>query len=165
MAASYEGRARRARLRLAVLGAAVVAALAAGGAVAITMLDDDGGPARTDAKTSPSATVSASPAPSASMKWHTPGTAAPVKLVKPKHHMNGIGTGFDHNGPGIVSAAVSYWEDLNLVDDAIARQQWTAIAASSATIDEGVSDVRTTRERAGLPRPVERPMASPSAPM
>lgn len=151
MAASYEGRARRARLRLAVLGVAVVAVLAAGGAVAITMLDDDGGPARTDAKTAPSPSISASPTPSASTQWRTPATAPRISLVRPKSHENGIGTGFPHNGLGVVSAAVSYWEDLDLLDDAIARQQWTQIAASPATVDEGVSEVRKLREGVGLP--------------
>ncbi|RAJ48667.1 hypothetical protein K388_06933 [Streptomyces sp. KhCrAH-43] len=151
MAASYEGRARRARLRLAVLGAAVVAALAAGGAVAITMLDNDGGPARADAKASPSPSTSTSPAPSASVEWRTPATSRPLGVLKPKRQTDGIGTGFEHSALGAMSAAVSYWEDLDLLDDVIARQQWSAIAASPAIVDEGVSEVRKLREGVGLP--------------
>ncbi|MBD2829865.1 hypothetical protein ID875_21065 [Streptomyces globisporus] len=64
-----------------------------------------------------------------------------------------MGTGFPGSALGATSAAVTYWEDLDLLDDAIAQKQWTAIAAkdSPGTVDQGVSEVRKVREGVGLP--------------
>ncbi|MEW2615102.1 hypothetical protein AB0937_33960 [Streptomyces sp. NPDC047880] len=152
MAASFDRKARRARLRLAAIGVAVVAALAVGGAVAITTLDGDDGPARSDGKTSPSPSSTSSQPPGGGKEF-TPASAPRIPLLKAKSNANGIGTGFEHSALGATSAAVSYWEDLDLLDDVIARQQWTAIAAkdSPGTIDAGVSEVRKVREGVGLP--------------
>ena len=46
------------------------------------------------------------------------------------------------------SGAVSYWQNLNVIDDEIARKQWTAITSkdSPTTIDRRVSDVRKILE-------------------
>ncbi|NED04631.1 hypothetical protein G3I55_23540, partial [Streptomyces sp. SID6648] len=104
---------------------AVVAALAVGGAVAITTLDGDDGPARSDGKTSPSPSSSSSQPPGGGKEF-TPASAPRIPLLKAKSNANGIGTGFEHSALGATSAAVSYWEDLDLLDDVIARQQWTA---------------------------------------
>ncbi|KUF20164.1 hypothetical protein AT728_40160 [Streptomyces silvensis] len=48
---------------------------------------------------------------------------------------------------------MSYWENLDLLDDVIARRQWTAIASkdSPEAIERGTSEVRKLREGAGLP--------------
>ncbi|WP_432138601.1 hypothetical protein [Streptomyces sp. bgisy154] len=152
MADPYASKARRARLRLAGIGAATVVALVVGGVVALTAFDDHSQPSQSDAK--PSRSPSAGPsASSSSGKQFTPATAARIPLLRPAKSANGIGTGFEHSSLGATSAAVSYWEDLDLLDDVIARKQWTAIAAEDypQTVDEGVSEVRKVREGVGLP--------------
>lgn len=155
MADRYESRARRARLKLAGIGVGVVAVLAVGGTLMVTLWGDDNGsgPGSPDGKPSPSASSTASPRASA-MKEFTPATAPPIPLLKPTSNAGGIiGTGFEHSNLGAVSAGVSYWEDLTLLDDVLARKQWKAIAApdSPETIDQGVSEVRKLREGVGLP--------------
>lgn len=148
---SYESKARRAKLRLVGIGVAVVAALAVGGTLAVTTLGGKDTPEGADAKASPSASASSTSSPSAGKKY-TPATAARIPLLKASSNADGIGTGFEHSALGATSAAVSYWEDLDLLDDVIARKQWTAIAAkdSPETIDQGVSEVRKVREGVGL---------------
>ncbi|MFJ2817135.1 hypothetical protein ACIQOU_28575 [Streptomyces sp. NPDC091279] len=151
MADPYQVKVRRARLRLAGIGIATVAVLAVGATLAVTMLDDDTS-GRAAGKTSPGPTSSASSAPP-SVKEFTPATAARIRLLKPTSNTGGvIGTGFEHSGLGVTSAAVSYWEELDLLDDVLAEKQWTAIASkdSPATIDQGVSEVRKVREGVGL---------------
>ncbi|MEU9480722.1 hypothetical protein [Streptomyces sp. NPDC048191] len=147
--ADFESKARRARLRLVGIGVAVVAALAVGGTLVVTNLGDGGTPAKSHADTSPSATPSSSP--TSGLLAYTPATARRVPLLKPTTHTNGIGTGFEHSSLGATSAAVSYWQDLDLLDDVTAQKQWAAIADTSATADQGVSEVRKLREAVGLP--------------
>ncbi|GHH25701.1 hypothetical protein [Streptomyces rubradiris] len=150
--ADYESKARRAKLRLAVGGAAIVAALAVGGVLAVTAFDDGDTSGRAEGKASPSAAPGTSSAAPRDKKY-TPATSRRVPLLKAAKHTDGIGTGFEHSSLGATSAAVSYWEDLDLLDDVTARRQWSAIAAkdSPATVDQGVSDVRKLREAVGLP--------------
>ncbi|OEV13230.1 hypothetical protein AN218_04520 [Streptomyces nanshensis] len=52
---------------------------------------------------------------------------------------------------GATSAAVAHQEELEVLDDGLARQQLQDIAADEATVRSGVSDVRRAREQAGLP--------------
>ncbi|WP_329020878.1 hypothetical protein [Streptomyces sp. NBC_01601] len=146
-------KARRARLRLVGIGVAVVAVLTAGGIVAVSTLGGDDKPGRADAKASPSPSPSDASASPGENEKYTPGSAPRIPILKATKHSQGIGTGFEHSSLGATSAAVSYWEDLDLLDDVIARQQWTAIAAKDSpnTIDEGVSEVRKVREGVGLP--------------
>jgi hypothetical protein len=147
---SYESKARRARLRLVGIGVGTVTALAVCGALAITTLDGNDSPSGTDAKASPS--VSPSTSSSHASKEYTPATAVRIPLLRASSNANGIGTGFEHSALGATSAAVSYWEDLDLLDDVTARKQWTAIAAkdSPGTVDQGVSEVRKVRGGVGL---------------
>ncbi|MFJ4343019.1 hypothetical protein [Streptomyces sp. NPDC088915] len=152
--AAYDSKARRARLRLTLAGVAVVATLTAGGILGVMTLNANDDDLKQDPKASPSAssTSSSSPAPSA-VKEFTPATAPSIPRLKAKSSAEGIGTGFEHSSLGATSAAISYWEDLDLLDDVIARKQWTAIAAkdSPGTIDQGVTEVRKVREGVGLP--------------
>jgi hypothetical protein len=153
MATDYRSKARKARLRLIGMGVVVVAAVAAGGAVAVAGLNggsDQTAPADPKAsKPAPSSTSSANPAATK----YTPATAPHRKLLKPSTNKDGIGTGFERSGLGATSAAVTYWEDLDILDDAIARKQLTAITSKDSldSIDRGVSEVRKLREGAGLP--------------
>lgn len=151
---SYDSKARRARLRLAAVGVSAVAALALVGTLAITTLS--GGeeePGKPEAKSPAGPSASSSPSPTASVEEFTPATAARIPLLKATSTTDGIGTGFEHSALGATSAAVSYWEDLDLLDDVIAEKQWNAIAASDSpeTVDQGVSEVRKVREGIGLP--------------
>lgn len=153
MADDFGKKARKARLRLVLAGAVAVATLAAGGVLGVMTLNaDDKDLKEPDAKASPSTSSGSASAPPP-VKEFTPASAPSIPLLKPKSSDGGIGTGFEHSSLGATSAAVSYWEDLDLLDDAIARQQWTAIAAkdSPGTIDQGVSEVRKVREGVGLP--------------
>ncbi|MGW0493505.1 hypothetical protein [Streptomyces olivaceus] len=154
MADRYESRARKARLKLAGVGVGVGVVLAVGGALVVTLWgDDDGVHGSPDLKPSPSASSTASPGFSA-VREFTPATAPPIPLLKPATNSGGsIGTGFEHSNLGAVSAGVSYWEDLDLLDDVLARKQWKAIAAADSpeTVDQGVSEVRKVREGVGLP--------------
>ncbi|NSC25710.1 hypothetical protein FM076_33020 [Streptomyces albus subsp. chlorinus] len=54
---------------------------------------------------------------------------------------------------GATSAAVSYWQDLSLIDDQAAGRQLRTIAASPSdpAVRNGVSEVRKVREGVGLP--------------
>lgn len=149
----FDAKARRARRRLILIGAVAVGTLIAGGALGVMTLNADDSDLKQDAKPSPSASASStSPAP-APIKEFTPATAPRIPLLKPKSSSEGIGTGFEHSSLGATSAAISYWQDLDLLDDVIARRQWTAIAAkdSPGTIDQGVTEVRKVREGVGLP--------------
>ncbi|MEV8534716.1 hypothetical protein [Streptomyces sp. NPDC051211] len=148
----YQSEARRARLRLAGIGIAVLAVVAGGVVTLVGFGDDDRPPAAADAKPTPSTTASTSARPSPAKEF-TPATAARVPLLKPKTNTEGIGRGFEHSSLGATSAAVTYWQDLSLLDDSIARRQWAAIASkdSPGTVDRGVSEVRKVRESAGLP--------------
>ncbi|MFI7396183.1 hypothetical protein [Streptomyces tendae] len=151
---SYDSKARRARLRLAAVGVSAVAALALVGTLAITTLSGgEDEPGKVEAKSPPDSSASGSPAPTASAKEFTPATAARIPLLKATSNTDGIGTGFEHSALGATSAAVSYWEDLDFLDDVIAEKQWSAIAASDSpeTVDQGVSEVRKVREGVGLP--------------
>ncbi|MER6256266.1 hypothetical protein ABT224_33445 [Streptomyces sp. NPDC001584] len=149
----FQRQARRARLRLAGIGFVVLAAVA-GGTVAFINMSGSGGSqaASGDAKStiSPSANIPSAPAPGAEL---TPATAPKIRLLKPTTTTEGIGRGFEHSAMGARSAAVSYWQDLNIIDDAIARQQWQAITSKDSpdTLDRRVSEVRKVREGAGLP--------------
>ncbi|MFI8854795.1 hypothetical protein ACIGW3_31950 [Streptomyces sp. NPDC053499] len=149
----YRSKARRARLRLSVLGTAVVALLATGGVLAFGSVE--GGKSRSPhAKSSPQEGArSASPAPGGTGKRLTPATAPRVPVLKPKSSKNGIGTGFPHTAVGARSAAVSYWQDLSFVDDQAAERQLRTIAAgpSDPVVRKKVSEVRKLREGVGLP--------------
>ncbi|MFD3890436.1 hypothetical protein [Streptomyces microflavus] len=152
--ATFDAKARKARLRLALAGAAAVTVLVGGGVLALSLLDNDDTAGQPDAKTpssaAPSTSQSSTAAPS---KVFTPAEAPRIPILKPRTNAEGIGTGFPATALGATSAAVTYWEDLDLLDDVIARKQWTAIAAkdSPATIDQGVTEVRKVREGVGLP--------------
>ncbi|MBO8189890.1 hypothetical protein JW592_31240 [Streptomyces sp. DW4-2] len=63
-----------------------------------------------------------------------------------------MGIGFPNSGVGAVSAAVHYWQDLDVLDDSIARRQLKAVSSpdSPEVVSHGVSRVRKTRETAGL---------------
>jgi hypothetical protein len=149
--ADLDSKARRARLRLALIGVAVVGTLAAGGVLGVMTLNANDKDVKPEAKASPSTSGSATTPPP--NRERTPAEASPITLLKPKSNTDGIGTGFPHTALGATSAAITYWEDLDLLDDVIAQKQWTAIAAkdSPETIDEGVSEVRKVREGVGLP--------------
>lgn len=153
MGTDFQRQARRARLRLAAIGIAVLAAVA-GGTIALVTLDDSGSTQATagDAKSTPSSssTATAPPVPSQTL---TPGSGPKFRLLKPTTTTEGIGRGFEHTLKGAWSASVSYWQDLSLIDDGAAAKQWKAIASkdSPTTVDRGVSEVRKVREAAGLP--------------
>ncbi|UQA91042.1 ATP-grasp domain-containing protein [Streptomyces halobius] len=102
------------------------------GRIAVTTLDGGDKPAQSDAKASPSPSSGSTSAPPTTGKEYTPATAPRIPLLKAKSNAEGIGTGFEHSDLGATSAAVSYWEDLDLLDDVIARRQWTAIAAKDS---------------------------------
>ncbi|MFE9341165.1 hypothetical protein [Streptomyces sp. NPDC007063] len=147
----YRAKARLARLRLIAMGTVAAAALAAGGLLAAQGFGDGDSPR---AKPVPDRSDSASPAPAAGKYTkYTPATAPPVRLVKPESAKNGIGTGFPHTAKGATSAAVSYWQDLSLIDDQAAERQLRTIAASPSdpAVRNGVSRVRKLREGVGLP--------------
>ena len=146
----YRSKARRARLRLVVLGTAVAALLAGGGVLALSSAGDNPSPSPR-AKPSPDRTGSSSPAPGG--KKYTPATAPRVPVLKPRSSKNGIGTGFPHTAKGARSAAVSYWQDLSVIDDQAAERQLRTIAASPSdpAVSNGVSRVRKLREGVGLP--------------
>ncbi|MEV8105178.1 hypothetical protein [Streptomyces sp. NPDC088135] len=151
--ADLDSKARKARLRLILMGAVVVATLAAGGVLGFMTLNADDDDLKQDAKASPSASSSSSSSAPPATKEFTPANAPSIPRLKPKSDAEGIGTGFEHSSLGATSAAISYWEDIDLLDDVIARKQWTAIAAkdSPSTIDQGVTEVRKVREGVGLP--------------
>jgi hypothetical protein len=151
--ADFENKARRARLRLTLMGVAVVATLAAGGVLGVMTLNADDEDLKQDSKASPSASPSSSTSAPPANKEFTPANAPSIPRLKAKSNAEGIGTGFEHSSLGATSAAISYWEDLDLLDDVIARKQWTAIASkgSPGTIDQGVTEVRKVREGVGLP--------------
>ncbi|MEV4042835.1 hypothetical protein [Streptomyces sp. NPDC049744] len=151
--AEFDSKARKARLRLILMGTVVVATLAAGGVLGVMTLNADDDDLKQDPKASPSASASGSASAPPAVKEFTPASAPSIPRLKPKSDAEGIGTGFEHSSLGATSAAISYWEDLDLLDDVIARKQWTAIAAkdSPGTIDQGVTEVRKVREGVGLP--------------
>ncbi|MFE5847483.1 hypothetical protein ACFQ7N_38285 [Streptomyces niveus] len=151
MTRSAQSRARRARLRLVVAGVVTVAAIAAGGVLVVGAVDGADPPDQAKAKPSAAAPGNAA-GPSAS-KPFTPATGPHVPLLKATTAAQGIGMGFEGSSLGALSAAVSYWQDLDVLDDAIARRQWSAIVSedSPGTVDRGVSEVRALREGAGLP--------------
>ncbi|MBT2506550.1 hypothetical protein J7I98_11710 [Streptomyces sp. ISL-98] len=140
---------RRARLRL--LGVSLVAA-SAGGAVAIMSMNGTDSPkASTDAKRSrPDASASG---PTGPAKKFTPATAPRFRIDRPKTVRNGMGVGFPEGGAGAVSAAVTYWQDLNILDDRAARRQLETITSrdSPQSVDSGLSNVHQAREALGLP--------------
>ncbi|MEU3218724.1 hypothetical protein [Streptomyces sp. NPDC006971] len=151
--AEFDSKARKARLRLILMGTVVVATLAAGGVLGVMTLNADDDDLKQDPKASPSASSSSSSSAPPAIKEFTPANAPSIPRLKPKSDAEGIGTGFEHSSLGATSAAISYWEDLDLLDDVIARKQWTAIAAkdSPTTIDQGVTEVHKVREGVGLP--------------
>ncbi|MCC9707975.1 hypothetical protein E4N62_23580 [Streptomyces sp. MNU76] len=138
---SNDSRARKHRLRLLAIGVVAGAALAVGGILAFTSIIGGNTQPQTDAKPSPSSDGDKSSAPPGRGQEYTPATARPVSLFKPKSSAKGIGTGFEHSSLGAESAAVSYWQDFDLTDEVIAREQWTAVTSedSPETIDRGVS--------------------------
>lgn len=150
---SFDRKARLARMRLAGIGVLAVAVLAAGGVLAATSFGNGETTGKPQTQRSPSETSTSWP-PSAS-KPHTPATGPRLDLSPygPKSSSKGIGTGFEHSAMGATAAAVSYWENLDLLDDVIARKQWSTITSkdSPKTIDRGVSEVRKLREGVGLP--------------
>ncbi|MFE2529785.1 hypothetical protein ACFXEL_36800 [Streptomyces sp. NPDC059382] len=152
MATDFQRQARRARLRLAGIGFVVLAAVAGGTITFISMGDSGGGSPSADSKNTPSPSFSVSSAPPPGTEL-TPATGRRISLLKPTTNTEGIGRGFEHSTMGAWSAAVSFWQDLNIIDDVVAEKQWKAIASkdSQSTIDRGVSEVRKVREGAGLP--------------
>jgi hypothetical protein len=140
----------RARLRLVISAIAAMAVLAAGGAAIVgSVTSDDPGPAAgRDSRTS-----APSPTPGASAgQKPTPGSGRAIPLVDAeKRHSSGMSVGFPHTSMGAMSAAVRHQEELDLVDDGLARQQLRAIAVKGdPAIERGVSKVRRTRESADL---------------
>lgn len=137
---SNDSKAHKHHLRLLAIGVVAGAALATGGILAFTSI---GGNSQTqaDAKPSPSKDGDKPSASPGSGQEYTPATAPPVRVFEARSSTEGIGTGFEHTSVGAVSAAVSYWQDFNLRDEVIARQQWTAVTSedSPETIDRGVS--------------------------
>jgi hypothetical protein len=117
------------------------AALAVGGILAFPSIIDGNPHPPTDAKPSPSSEGDKRSEPPGRGQEYTPATARPVSVFKPKSSAEGIGTGFEHSSAGAVSAAVSYWQDFDLQDEVIAREQWTAVTSedSPETIDRGVA--------------------------
>jgi hypothetical protein len=117
------------------------AALAVGGILAFTPIIDGNTQPQTNAKPSSRSDGDKSSEPPGQGQEYTPATARPVSLLKPKSNAKGIGTGFEHSGLGAESAAVSYWQDFDLRDEVIAREQWTAVTSedSPETIDRGAS--------------------------
>ncbi|MFE9334964.1 hypothetical protein [Streptomyces sp. NPDC006925] len=146
----FRRKARRARLRLIALSAAVVTLLATGGFLAVGSVGE-GRADHPQAKSAPEPGSSVSPA--AGRKKHTPATAHRAPVLKPKSSKNGIGTGFPHTAVGARSAAVSYWQDLSFIDDQSAERQLRTIAASPSDpiVRSKVSEVRKLREGVGLP--------------
>ncbi|MFH8886581.1 hypothetical protein [Streptomyces californicus] len=149
----FDSKARRARLRLTLVGVAAAAVLTAGGVLGVMVLNADDDLKQNPPKAAPSAPPSSGSSKPSVVEEFTPATAPSIPRLKPKSSTEGIGTGFEHSALGATSAAISYWEDLDLLDDVIARKQWTAIAAtdSPGTIDKGVTEVRKVREGVGLP--------------
>ncbi|WP_241844768.1 hypothetical protein [Streptomyces silvensis] len=147
----FDRQARRARLRLAGIGVLAAGVLVTGGVIAVNALGGDDGN-ESDTRTGASPTSTNSPAVH---QTRTPATARRLDLSAygPDSTSKGIGTGFEHSAMGATAAAVSYWENLDLLDDVIARRQWTAIASkdSPEAIERGTSEVRKLREGAGLP--------------
>ncbi|MEW1723857.1 hypothetical protein [Streptomyces sp. NPDC093109] len=149
-------KARRAKLRLAGIGVLAGAVLTAGVIGVVVALDDDDEPKAPSA--GPTAS-SAKPSPSGSGKgglWNpemTPEKANTLTLSVPTGQKGGASTGFPHNAKGAVSAAVYFWEEYAFLDDQKARQQLEAVVSPDAAgyIDEQISEVRKTRETAGLP--------------
>lgn len=144
----------RARLRLSGIALAGVAAITLGVVTALTLGGgNDKANAGKDIKSRRPSTSSASPASTAPGKKLTPATS-PRKIVLPKPGAvkNGIRVGFPHTANGAEWAAISYWQDLDILDDTIARRQWTQITSkdSPGTVDAKVSDVRKVREGVGL---------------
>lgn len=145
----YQLQARRARLRLIVAGV-VVASTAAAGGIALADHTSRHHTSGTAQPTLTSSVLVTSPAPTRTL---TPATARMTHLLKPRKIVNGIGVGFEHSGLGAESAAVTYWQDLDILDTSIARRQWTTITSpdSPQTIDDAIKDIRTIREASGLP--------------
>ncbi|WP_327393817.1 hypothetical protein OG533_39915 (plasmid) [Streptomyces sp. NBC_01186] len=146
----YRSQARRARLRLVVLGTAVAALVAGAGILALDNARGNTAPA-SKAKFSPGRDTAIDPANRG--KKNTPATARSTRIVKPKSAKNGIGIGFPHTAIGATSAAVSYWEDLSFIDDQAAGQQLRTVAVqpSDPVVQKRVSEVRELREKVGLP--------------
>jgi hypothetical protein len=147
-------KALHARVRLSVIGVAVVAAVTLGAVAAVNMGSGHGKPDAKGTTTPPTASGATTATPSAPARKLTPETS-PRKIVplKPREVKNGIGVGFPHTAVGAESAAISYWQDLDILDDGIARRQWTQITSktSPGTVDKHVTDVRKVREGVGLP--------------
>lgn len=149
-------KALRARLRLSVIGVAGISAVALGVVSALTL---GGGHGKTSAdkdtkSPSPATSGATAATPTAPAKKLTPATS-PRKIVplKPREVKNGIGVGFPHTAMGAEYAAINYWQDLDILDDTIARRQWGQITSrkSPGTVDKHVTDVRKVREGVGLP--------------
>jgi hypothetical protein len=140
---------RRARIRLVLAAAAAFAVLAAGGALVVGSVTEDEPGRPADASDPP---PSASPG-APGEKRPTPASGRPIPLVDAKERdPSGVSIGWPHTSLGAVSAAVRHWQELDLLDDDLARQQLKAISApGSGAIQRGVSEVRRTRESAGLP--------------
>ncbi|MDQ0794869.1 hypothetical protein [Streptomyces sp. B1I3] len=134
-----DGKVRTHRLRLLAIGTAAGAALAVGGILAVTSAMGDDPRPQADGKTSTSPGGDKSSVPQG--QEFTPATARAVALLPADSTAEGIETGFEHSALGAASAAVSYWEDFDLRDEAIAREQWTEVTSkdSPETIDRGVS--------------------------
>lgn len=139
---------RRARIRLVLAGAGVLGVLAAGGALVV---DSVTGEETNQPVGSGDRAPSPSPGATSGRKL-TPASGRAMPLVDAKgSDRSGVSTGFPHTSLGAVSAAVAHQEELDLLDDDLARRQLKAIAVpGSGTISRGVSQVRRTRERAGL---------------
>lgn len=152
----FTKKARRARIRLISIGIAAAAAVTAGIVLAVTGLTGEETPPASFSTSGEKGGESPSPSPGRTggpTKTYTPATARSIPVDEPKSRKHGIGTGFQNSGAGVTSAAVTYVQDLDIIDDRTAREQWTAITSKDSpdTIRKGVSQVRTTREQAGLP--------------
>ncbi|MFD8385192.1 hypothetical protein ACFV2X_42870 [Streptomyces sp. NPDC059679] len=148
----YSSKARKARLRLVGISVLAAAVVVGGGVLAVGTF---GSSEKKADHTSPTKeTTSPSPSRSSShQQKFTPATGPQTPLLKPATTKNGIGVGFEHSSLGAESAAINYWQDLDILDDGITRRQLTAVTSrdSMESIDQGISQVRSTREDLGLP--------------
>ncbi|GHF47781.1 hypothetical protein GCM10010218_31500 [Streptomyces mashuensis] len=145
----FDRKARRARLRLLVIGATVAALVVGGVVFALTYLTGGRKAVPTVANPTKSAPTN-SPSPG---KTFTPGTARPWLVRKGQSMKDGVSVGFTRGAGGALSAAVRHQQELDILSDSFARKQLSVIVSrdSQDTVDRRVSEVRKMRERAGLP--------------
>ncbi|MER5780305.1 hypothetical protein ABT104_01060 [Streptomyces mobaraensis] len=149
----YRKNARRARIRLSIIAVAVVALLVGG----VLLLTGGGESSKKESPSAAKTPTSPSPSPSRlvlgrSGNW-TPATARHMKVPRSRGVKDGVSVGFHRGSIGALMAAVRHQQELDILDDSIARRQMEAIVSrdSKESVDKYVSQVRKTREKAGLP--------------